>query len=76
MSQELEWRNVDINPQLWDIIKSLRVIRGGQRFILPDFAEWKYGYAGKVPREVSSQIGIHKHVTFHTLKAYFATHLL
>ena len=34
-------RNVDVNPELWDIIKALRVERGSQRFILPEFAEWK-----------------------------------
>jgi integrase len=71
-----QWRNVDINPQLWDIINALRVERGSQRFILPEFAEWKYGYAGKVLREFLSQIGIQKDVTFHTLRACFATHLL
>jgi integrase/recombinase XerD len=71
-----QWRNVDVNPQLWDIIKTLRVERGSQRFILPEFAEWKYGYAGKVLREFLQQIGIQKDVTFHTLRACFATHLL
>ncbi len=71
-----QWRNVDVNPQLWDIIKSLKVERGSQRFILPEFAEWKYGYAGKVLREFLQQIGIQKDVTFHTLRACFATHLL
>lgn len=71
-----QWRNVDINPQLWDIIKALRVGRGNQRFILPEFAEWKYGYAGKVLRNFLQQIGIQKDVTFHTLRACFATHLL
>lgn len=71
-----QWRNVDVNPQLWDIIKSLKVVRANQRFILPEFAEWKYGYAGKVLRNFLQQIGIQKDVTFHTLRACFATHLL
>jgi integrase len=71
-----QWRNVDINPQLWDIIKCLRVERGHERFILPEFAEWKYGYAGKGLRKFLQQIGIQKDVTFHTLRACFATQLL
>jgi site-specific recombinase XerD len=45
-------------------------------FILPEFADWKYRYAGKVLREFLSLIGIQKALTFYTLRACFATHLL
>lgn len=44
--------------------------------VLPQFPEWKNGQGGSVLRMFLEQIGIHKDVVFHTLRACFATHLL
>ena len=43
---------------------------------MPQHPEWKHGDAGKVLREFLQQIGIQKDITFQTLRACFATHLL
>jgi integrase len=70
------WRNVDINSQLREIICDLGRSRINERFVLPNFPEWKNGNAGEVLRLFLKRIGIHKDVVFHTLRACFATHLL
>jgi len=44
--------------------------------VLPLFPEWKNGLGGNVLRMFLREIGIHKDVVFHTLRACFATHLL
>src|SRR5690606_12190185 len=70
------WRNVDINSQLAALISDLRKERGGEEFVLPRFADWSNGAAGKILRAFLKSIGIETVVVFHTLRACFATHLL
>ncbi|HAZ14219.1 MAG: hypothetical protein A2X86_22425 [Bdellovibrionales bacterium GWA2_49_15] len=70
------WRNVDINSQLANLIRSLRQERRNETYVLPTFSEWKNGQAGIVLRMFLERIGINKPVVFHTLRACFATHLL
>lgn len=70
------WRNVDINPQLADLLRSLRLERRNETHVLPNFSEWKNGQAGVVLRLFLERTGINKPVVFHTLRACFATHLL
>lgn len=70
------WRNVDISPQLHELIQELRVVRGNEKSVLPNFPVWKNGDAPKVLRLFLDDIGLTKQIVFHTLRACFATHLL
>lgn len=70
------WRNVDISPQLHELIRELRVERGNEATVLPIFPEWKNGEGPNVLRLFLEDIGLKKHIVFHTLRACFATHLL
>lgn len=70
------WRNVDINSQLKEIIAELKRTRMNESTVLPMFPEWKNGQGGTVLRMFLTKIGIDKPVVFHTLRACFATHLL
>jgi integrase len=70
------WRNVDISPQLDELIQELRVVRGNEKSVLPNFPVWKNGDAPKVLRLFLDDIGLTKQIVFHTLRACFATHLL
>lgn len=70
------WRNVDVNGQLKNLLIELRRERPNDNHVLPQFPEWKHGYAGEVLRRFLMSIGIKKVVVFHTLRACFATHLL
>lgn len=46
------------------------------KYVLPRLTGWTGGSAGKILRMFLERIGIEKHVTLHTLRACFATHLL
>lgn len=70
------WRNVDINSQLLELIFELKRNRSSDVNVFPITAEWKSGCAGKILRMFLARIGIQKEVVFHTLRACFATHLL
>ncbi len=70
------WRNVDISPQLRDVISGLRISRGTDKYVLPHFSTWMNGEAALVLRLFLKSIGIEKQIDFHTLRACFATHLL
>ncbi len=70
------WRNVDISSQLQELISELKNARLNAKYVLPQHPEWKHGDAGKVPRMFLERIDIDKDVVFHTLRAFFATHLL
>ncbi len=70
------WRNIDISSQLQEIISELKNARLNAKYVLPQHPEWKHGDAGKLLRMFLEHIGIKKDVVFHTLRAFFAIHLL
>jgi integrase len=70
------WRNVDISPQLQELIREIRVERAQESTVLPILPEWRNGFASVVLRSFMERIGINKPAVFHTLRACFATHLL
>ena len=65
-----------ISPQLKEIIIYLRNKNSNSEFVLERLLGWKNGQAGSILRVFLERIGIEKYVTFHTLRACFATHLL
>ncbi len=69
------WRNINISPQLQEIILYLKRNRTND-LVMPHLSHWKTGGAGRILRMFLERIGIKKYVTFHTLRACFATHLL
>jgi integrase len=71
-----KWRNVNISPQLKEIITYLRNTNSSPESVLPKVTAWGDGQAGKILRLFMKRIGIDKYATFHTLRACFATHLL
>ena len=71
-----KWRNVNISPQLNDVLLFIKNELPDSEYVLQRLGPWRDGQAGKVLRMFLSRIGIEKHVTFHTLRACFATHLL
>lgn len=71
-----KWRNVNISPQLKEIILHLRNKNSNCEFVLERLSGWQNGQAGRILRMFLERIGIEKYVTFHTLRACFATHLL
>ena len=71
-----KWRNVNISPQLKEILLFLQNEFPNSEYVLPRIGAWENGQAGKVLRMFLNRIGIEKYVTFHTLRACFATHLL
>ncbi len=71
-----KWRNVNISPQLREVLLTLKNDYPQTEYVLPRIGAWKNGRAGRVLREFLEKIGIKKYVTFHTLRACFATHLL
>lgn len=71
-----KWRNVNISPQLKEILLFLKNEFPNSEYVLPRMGAWENGQAGKVLRMFLKRIGIEKYVTFHTLRACFATHLL
>lgn len=71
-----QWRNVNISPQLKEILIYIRNHYSYSDHVLPRIAEWHTGHGGKILRNFLKRIGIEKHVVFHTLRACFATHLL
>lgn len=71
-----KWRNVNISPQLKEILVFIKNEDPISDYVLPRIGAWENGQAGKVLRMFLKRIGIEKYVTFHTLRACFATHLL
>jgi integrase len=70
------WRNVNISAQLKEILNYIRTHGADPQFVLHRLPNWREGLASKILRMFLKQIGIEKHVVFHTLRACFATHLL
>lgn len=70
------WRKVPINSELLALLKELKLkAQPGEVHILPRVAYWRRGEGAKILREFCVGIGIPS-VSFHTLRACFATHLL
>jgi integrase len=68
------WRKVPFNSDTESMLKELRVMAEGDH-VLPRINKWRRGEAAKVLREFCEGIGINS-VSFHSLRACFATHLL
>lgn len=68
------WRKVPFNSDTEALLKELRVKADGNH-VLPRINKWRRGEAAKVLREFCEGIGISS-VSFHALRACFATHLL
>lgn len=71
-----KWRNINISPQLRELLLHLKNTRSDSEFVLVRVSGWREGHAGKILRMFLERIGITKYATFHTLRACFATHLL
>ncbi len=68
------WRKVPFNADTEGLLKELRAMASGPN-VLPRINKWRRGEAAKVLREFCEGIGISS-VSFHALRACFATHLL
>lgn len=71
-----QWRNVNISPQLAEILLFIQNRYPKAEYVLPRVPEWHTGRGGIILRSFLKKIGIDKHVVFHTLRACFATHLV
>jgi len=72
------WRNVPISRELHQIISDLKKksCYNSESFVLPRHYTWTNGDSGKVLRSFLTEIGVERHIVFHTLRACFATHML
>lgn len=68
------FRSVPINDSLFEILVKLKNSSQSE-FVFPRIPRWEIGHQAKVIQEFCSEIGLPQ-VTFHTLRACFATHLL
>jgi integrase len=71
-----DWRNAHISEDLKEVLLQIRKLTPNSESVLPRFAGWNSGNAGRILRDFLKRIGIDKYVTFHTLRACFATHVL
>lgn len=71
-----ECRNAHISQDLKEVLLKLKKEHPHSENVLPRIAGWKDGNAGKILRAFLLRIGIERHITFHTLRACFATHVL
>ena len=71
-----EWRNAHISPELKNVLIAIKAQKTENEKVLPNLAGWKNGASGNILRAFLNRIGIEKYVTFHTLRACFATHVL
>ncbi len=71
-----EWRNAHISEDLKEVLLKIRKLYPNSENVLPRLGGWNCGNAGKILRAFLLRIGIEKHITFHTLRACFATHVL
>lgn len=75
-TKNAEWRNAHISEDLKEVLLKLRQENHNSNHVLPRAGGWSSGNAGIILRAFLSRIGIEKYVTFHTLRACFATHVL
>tara|TARA_R110002072_G_scaffold534_8_gene4299 strand:- start:51958 stop:53091 length:1134 start_codon:yes stop_codon:yes gene_type:complete len=71
-----EWRNAHISKELKQVLIELKQNHYSGENVLPRLSGWNCGLAGNALRAFLIRIGIDKYVTFHTLRACFATHVL
>ena len=69
------WRDVPINEDLERLLRDLHAKTGNTPYVLPRLHYWKRGEQSKPIKAFCREIGIPE-ITFHTLRACFATHLL
>ena len=70
-----EWRNLYINDFLLEVIKDLFRLFPDSPYLLPRIKSWGYSAQAAELRKFCDEIGI-RSVTFHTLRACWATHTL
>lgn len=70
-----DWREVPINSELEVILAELRATSNGRPEVLPRYKDFQRGESSRVLRAFCEGIGITP-VTFHALRACFATQLL
>lgn len=75
-TKNADWRNAHISDDLRQILLRLRASQAHTEFVLPRSGGWCSGQGGRILREFLHRIGIEKYVSFHTLRACFATHTL
>ena len=76
-TKNMTWRNAHISEELRIVLTRLKNERtGDSKYVLPRASGWRAGNAGRILRSFLEYIGIEKYVTFHTLRACFATHVL
>ena len=68
-------RVVPISSELMAFLKSLKLQRGGEEFILPHLTEWSRGEAARVTKAFCKSLGI-TDIRFLDLRATFITSLL
>lgn len=71
-----DWRNAHISEDLKEVLLKIKASRPHSENVLPRLSGWNCGQGGKILRAFLKRIGIEKYVTFHTLRACFATHVL
>lgn len=71
-----EWRNAHISQDLKEVLLKIKKEHPHNENVLPQLAGWRDGNAGKILRAFLLRIGTDRHITFHTLRACFATHVL
>lgn len=71
-----DWRNAHISEDLKEVLIKIKSVSFNSEYVLPRRSGWSGGNAGKILRAFLRRIGIDKYVTFHTLRACFATHVL
>lgn len=69
-----QFRTVPINDFLFEVLVKLKN-ESQSEFVLPRLPKWEIGHQAKCIQEFCSEIGLPL-ITFHTLRACFATHLL
>ncbi len=74
-TKSADWRNVYINDYLLGVIQELFRLYPDTPYLLPRIKEWGYGAQAAALRKFCEEIGITS-VTFHTLRACWATHTL
>lgn len=75
-TKNAEWRNAHISDDLKKVLLEIKRDNPNSASVFHHLGGWRQGSAGLILRNFLKRIGIEKHVTFHTLRACFATHVL